>query len=197
MIEPDLVQRVLEEVQTGQVQIGETGRGTISTKATAGGRIEAPYLQLVMTRVWEKEQSTGSTALPVSTFLGMGRAEQIVKSHLDIVMSRLSAKQRDIAARVFQLLVTPSGTKIAHTARDLADTVGECRQLLEEILAALSDGFDRIRRPVAALPERPNERRYEIFHDRLASAVLDWRAHYLKEKEVTEAKREDLPRSTL
>jgi hypothetical protein len=61
-------------------------------------------------------------------------------------------------------------------------------------MEALSAGTDRILRPVAALPENPNEPRYEIFHDRLSSAVLDWRSRYLKEKEVTEAKREDLVR---
>src|SRR5437870_6997993 len=99
-------------------------------------------------------------------------------------MAKLSEEQRDIAAKVFQYLVTPSGTKIAHTARDLAESAVVDDAALTPILEALAIGYDRILRTVAALPERPTEPRYEIFHDRLAKAILAWRTAHLKTREV-------------
>ena len=36
-------------------------------------------------------------------------------------MAELSPEQKDVAARLFNHLVTPSGTKIAHEVSDLAD----------------------------------------------------------------------------
>jgi hypothetical protein len=55
-IEPALVAAILEEIKTGQVVLGQAGLGTVedgnhlSTEAT---QIETPYLQMVMTRLWE------------------------------------------------------------------------------------------------------------------------------------------------
>jgi WD40 repeat protein len=42
----------------------------------------------------------------------------------------------------------------------------------------LSDTQVRVLRPVAPPPERPESPRFEIFHDVLAAAVLDWRRRY-------------------
>ena len=83
---------------------------------SAETQIETPYLQLVMTRLWDEEMRAGS-----STFCGwrrcdrLGGAERIVRTHLDKTMSALPPNEQDIAARVFHYLVTPSGTKIAHS----------------------------------------------------------------------------------
>jgi phage baseplate assembly protein W len=43
---------------------------------------------------------------------------------LDAVMSTLLPNEQDIAASVFHYLVTPSGTKIAHTIHDLIEYAG-------------------------------------------------------------------------
>ncbi len=53
-IEPALVDAVLDQVQTGKVVIGEAGRGELERDAS-DAHIETPYLQLVMTRLWEEE----------------------------------------------------------------------------------------------------------------------------------------------
>ena len=67
---------------------------------------------------------------------------------------------------MFAYLVTPSGTKIAHEDRDLAQYVAVPSTALLPVLAALVAG--RILR-------RDEGGRYEIFHDVLAAEVLDWR----------------------
>jgi hypothetical protein len=189
-IDPDFVDQVLDQVHTGRVQIGDHGRGTEVTGLPASAaRIEAPYLQLVMTRLWNEERDAGSPMIHARTLHRLGGAERIVQTHLDAVMARFEPKHREIAASIFQLLVTPSGTKIAHGVTDLAIHAGVDALELQTLLTKLEGGADRVLRTVAPLPERPGENRYEIFHDRLAQAVLDWRSRYLTDKQVVEAKR--------
>ena len=67
-------------------------------------------------------------------------------------------------------LVTPSGTKIALRVPDLVAYTGVRAERLERVLAALA-GEARILRPVG-------DGAYEIYHDVLAAAVLDWRRRY-------------------
>ena len=52
-----------------------------------GGRIEAPYLQLVMQRLWEEERAAGSSELRVETLDRLGGAQHIVEEHLEGAMA--------------------------------------------------------------------------------------------------------------
>lgn len=54
----------------------------------------------------------------------------------------------------------------------------------------LAGGDVRLLRPVAPPSDQPTEPRYEIFHDVLAPAVLDWRTRYVQEQERAERQRE-------
>src|SRR5205823_3618997 len=49
--------------------------------ASAPGRIEAPYLQLVLERVWDEEREVGSDRLRVATLERLGGAQAIVSAH--------------------------------------------------------------------------------------------------------------------
>ncbi len=77
---------------------------------------------------------------------------------------------------------------------NLAATAGVDAVPLADVLDKLASGRDRILRPVAPPPDGPIAPRYEIFHDRLARPILEWRSHYLKDKEVHEMKREQVKR---
>jgi hypothetical protein len=176
-IEAALVEAVLDQIRTGQVMLGESGEGIVKGEK-AETRIETPYLQLVMTRLWDEEMRTGSRILRLETLNRLGGAERIVKTHLDITMSALPPNEEDIAARVFHYLVTPSGNKIAHSVRDLAEYVRLPETKLAPVLEKLSGTGIRILRPVAPPAGLLGPLRYEIFHDVLAPAVLDWRARY-------------------
>ena len=57
-------------------------------------------------------------------------------------MAKFDEKERNLAARIFNLLVTPSGTKIAHRVRDLADIAVINKDELLPILEKLSQGSD-------------------------------------------------------
>ena len=69
--------------------------------------------------------------------------------------------------------MTPSGTKIVHTVPDLAEYAEVPESELAPVLEALAAA--RILRPVDPAPGETTPR-FEIFHDVLAPAILDWRA---------------------
>ena len=87
---------------------------------------------------------------------------------------RADAGERDLVARLFNYLVTPSGSKIAHAVDDLARYADEDPATLEPVLAVLDAA--RIVRRVPGRAGGPT--RYEIFHDVLAPAVVAWRTSY-------------------
>lgn len=172
-IENELVEAVLDQVEVGRVlTAGPNGQST--ARGTGGGRVEAAYLQVVMERLWEEEERSGSRVLRRTTLDELGGAEQIVRAHLEEAIEALEPEQRDMAARIFNHLVTPSGTKIAHGADDLAEYAEVRKDELLPVLTAL--GGRRIVRPV--------DGRFEIFHDVLADAVLSWRTRHDAQREL-------------
>ena len=78
---------------------------------------------------------------------------------------------------MFNQLVTPSGMKISHGTRDLAEYARTSEEELEPVLAALAR--ERILRPVGS---EDGQGSYEIFHDVLADAVLAWRSRFVAER---------------
>jgi WD40 repeat protein len=188
-IEPALVDAVLSQVRAGQVQIGSAGEGQVRRSAYRD-EIETAHLQLVMTRLWDSEAALGSSALRLGTLLALGGADRIVRSHLGTSMAALSEHDRDLAARVFRQLVTPSGTKIAHRVDDLAAYAQVPSSDLSPVLERLSAGDLRILRPIDPSDDQPDAPRYEIFHDALGAAVLEWGAQRDRESAEREAEAE-------
>ena len=76
--------------------------------------------------------------------------------------------------------MTPTGTKIAHEAGDLAGYAGLPRDATDRLLHELSD--QRILRPLGRGDAK--DERYEIFHDVLAPATLAWRAQHEAERRL-------------
>ncbi len=177
-IEPELVEAVLDQVAAGKVDLGRPGRGAVESGAD-GARVETPYLSLVLERLWRAEHVAGSRLLRLSTLEVLGGAEQIVRDHLDDALAMLPAVSQEAAAEVFNHLVTPSGTKIAHSVSDLADYASLGESELEPMLQVLTS--ERILRPVGGTD---GSGRYEIFHDVLADAVLAWRNAFHTNREL-------------
>ena len=182
-IEPELIVAVLDQTAAGKVDLGDSGRG-LGAGEEQEGRIEAPYLQLVLERIWDEEAESSSDVLRAETLAKLGGAEAIVRTHLRRAVEELSDEQRNVAADVFRYLVTPSGTKIAHGVDDLAEYASVDEQLLAPVLATL--GRERIVRTVDG---DGGGARYEIFHDVLAEAVLAWRREQEVERERRRAER--------
>jgi WD40 repeat protein len=95
----------------------------------------------------------------------------IVDDHLGKALGSLGGAERKTAIDMFDHLVTPSGGKIAESVSDLAKRTGHAEDQVDEVLRKLDD--ERILRPVPAAPGQDpvRSRRYEIFHDVLASPI--------------------------
>ena len=193
-IEPALVEAVLDQVRAGEVTLDETGRGVMPPKGETA-RIEAPYLQLVMTRLWQEEVAAGSRSLRLSTFDRLGGARRIVSMHMDEAMSGMPLEQQGIAAGAFRYLVTPSGAKIAHSADTLAEWSQVPEDQMKTVLEKLSGGGVRLLRPVVPPPGQLQTTRYEVFHDVLASAAVAWGRRYAQAQAEEKARREEQARS--
>ena len=122
-----------------------------------------------MQRLWDVERANGSATLRAATLDALGGARQVVADHLERAIEALTPAERDIAARLFDHLVTPSGTKIAHEASDLAQFAARPEAVVRGVVTVLAD--HRILRTDEA-------GRWEIFHDVLAGAVLGWKTRY-------------------
>jgi WD40 repeat protein/flagellar biosynthesis GTPase FlhF len=180
-IEPELELAVLDQVTAGRVELGGAGRG-VSLAARDENRIEAPYLQLVLTRLWEVERGRGSRLLRLATLAELGGAEHIVEAHLEEAMAALSPREKGAAAAMYHFLVTPSGTKIAHGIGDLAGYAAVPEDEAAGVLQRLT--AERIVR--ASSENGPSTTRYEIFHDVLAAAVVAWRTRFEAERALEE-----------
>ena len=73
-IEAALVDAVLDQVETGKVQLGDGVAAPARSPDGGEGRIEAPYLQLVLSRLWAEERSLGSRLLRLQTLERLGGA---------------------------------------------------------------------------------------------------------------------------
>jgi WD40 repeat protein len=185
--EPELVEAVLDQVAAGQLVLEGAGQGRVEQDggAPATRAIEAPYLQLVLARLWEEERDPHT--LRLATLERLGGAEAIVRRHLDTALAGLDEPERLVAADALRYLVTPSGTKIALGPDDLASFTG--RPDVAPVLEKLTGAGARILRAVGATPGQPNGTRYEIAHDVLGAAVLDWRSRFVREQERLELER--------
>ena len=177
--EPALVEAVLEGVKAGAIDLETTGRGKLDLPGRKEGpevdsakrRIEAPYLQVVMTRIWDEESRHGSSLLQLATFQRLGGAVGIVQKHLDEVLGRLSRSERAVAEVALTYLVTPSGTKIALEPSYLAERTGHSAERIASVLDRLASSDCRVLRKLDSSGQTVT--RYEIFHDVLARVVVD------------------------
>ncbi|MGH3976344.1 MAG: hypothetical protein ACRDS9_23950, partial [Pseudonocardiaceae bacterium] len=186
-IEPGLIGALLDQIRTGHVRVAAEGAAPDGFVSDNRGDIETPFLQLVLTRLWNQERATGSSWLRQSTLDDLGGAERIVQSHLDNVMADLSPAQIDVAAAVFRHLITRSGTKFALAAEDLADLSKRPVSAVQDLLETLSAGPQRILRPVPPAVGIEGPSRYEIFHDVMAAAVLEWCRRHETQRQQAEA----------
>jgi hypothetical protein len=135
-------------------------------------RVELPFLQLTLQKLWERMRTMGRTDFETELLNGMEGVDGIVRAHLDGRLARLNEADQLLAIRLFHYLVTPSGSKIAYEAEDLANlasaTGGSPVNIssTHSLLARLAAGESRVLRRIGD--------QFELFHDVLARPILDW-----------------------
>jgi len=175
MIEDELVETLQRDLRRGHVSLVDSGPGNAESQPGAvveDDGIETPLLQLVLTRLWRAECQAGSSLLRLLTYRELGGAGSIARTHLNETMDRLSSSERELAASLFRFLVTPSGAKIAQESGALSAWTEQPVGAIEGVLNRLAAPDMRILRRIqlSGQPER-----FELFHDVLAPALLDWR----------------------
>lgn len=188
-VERALVKKVLEDLEPSKIPLSE-GQARLGDES-GQNRVETPYLQLVMTRIWKEELKSDSKVLRLTTLTDkLGGALKIVQTYLDEVMNQLSDDERELAAKFVHFTVTRFGTKIPVDAATLtywADLPSHKWPDVEKILSCLG-GNQRIFRQVTPprLIARNGHARptaiFEIYHDALTPAVLSWRKKYVEER---------------
>ncbi len=155
-----------------------------------GDRVEAPFLQLVLERLWRATVDGGTRVLSLATLDALGGARRIVERHLLDALGRLTLREQDVASDCFRFLVTRAKTKIAHPASDLAEWTGRAEREVTAVLATLCTAESgRILRAVAPAVDEGQGPSYELFHDVLADPVLAWRRRHEAERARREARR--------
>lgn len=153
--------------------------------------VELPYLQLALEKLWAKEGGESLVALRRAALEAFGGVDSIVREHVDAVMDDLDDEgDRRLAAVLFRQLATPSGTKIALTTRDLADLTEQPADDIDRVMRRLASSSGRIVRQLPSATGRPEDARYEVFHDSIVSAILSWRSRYRERSARQEAERE-------
>lgn len=194
VIEPELVDAVIEGVRIEDDEETSDGHSAPWAPGQARTRIETTYLQLVLQRLWDEELVRGSNVLRLSTLMDLGGAKEVIRTHLDRSLESFSDAEQTTIASAFRYLVTPAKTKIALTARDLAEWSGLAEAEIEQCLRRLARPEHKIVRPV--LGESSDGPRYEIFHDALADPITGWRARWnRRNEEARHAERLDLERA--
>jgi hypothetical protein len=189
-IEPALVDEIIKQIKADP-KLSSKAEGTEITTGEEKTVVETTYLQLVMTRLWEKEIEEKSRALRLDTLKRLEGLRNIVQVYLTEAMNVLSEGQQKIAVHALDYFVTASGTKVACIESDLAARLdaryGVDSGDLNTVLVSLTKS--RILRPVEPPADRPEESRYEVFHDVLAQSVLKWVEQSETIAELNEAER--------
>jgi WD40 repeat protein len=175
-LDTDLVEAVLDAAATGGL-VTRAGPSTLAPE-----EIEAPFLQLVLQRLWRATVAAGSHELTRATLEQLGGAQQIVENHLLEALAGLTGREQAIASTLFRFLVTQSKTKIAHSAADLADWARQPEPEVTAVLETLCRGESgRILRRVPPAKDWDSPS-YELFHDVLAEPIVEWRRGFEQER---------------
>lgn len=154
---------------------GDLVASLIAQVARPGGdsRIDTPYLQLALKRLWQTEKRQGSPELRLATLDGLRGANGIAERHFQDTIKELPDDHRRLCSVIFDRMVTPSGMKIALTAHDLAQMSGEDEHEVGVVLEHLADSRSFIIHKVSS-PQPGGAPLFEIFHDVLARPIRDW-----------------------
>jgi hypothetical protein len=180
------------KVEMSEAVAEKVVREIVNAQGDKKGRVQTPYLQLVMTRWWEREMEQGSTVMNEQTLTQqLGGVKSIVDKHLDTTIQALTPEEQKAAAKLFAFLVTPAGRKIAYSLSHLVESTDLDRPIIERVLEKLRDA--RVISPIPS-PQgsQTDEKWYEFAHDVVARAAGDWRRKFQyaqKELEVEEEKR--------
>jgi WD40 repeat protein len=184
-VEPQLVETVINAAATGGLTLAASGGpAALEPEPVAADAVEAPFLQLVMERLWRETVSAGSHGLTLALLEQLGGARRIVENHLLEALAALTPREQEVAADLFRFLVSPSKRKIAQSVSDLTEWTSRPEPEVEGVLKKLGRAEGgRILRAISPPAGENEASRYELYHDVLAEPILDWRRRFEHHRE--------------
>jgi CHASE2 domain-containing sensor protein len=135
-----------------------------------GDEIQAPYMQLVMARLWSERETAvpKADALRLADLTRLGGVKGILATHVDLALSGYPRSDRDRIGAMLAGLTTPSGARVPLTKMDLARYGGTSPTETSRIVDGLVGTAGRLLEPAG-------EQHYQLTHDALAKPIQDWR----------------------
>jgi hypothetical protein len=202
LIEPDLVDRVLEDL------VGAAPEVDAATRRS--GKIEAGYFQLVWKYLWDHR---GDGPMRHEIYRDAGGTHGILDLFVTETLGALLPIERALLRAVTRYLILPSGAKVAMSVDDLAGpdglldsgdfAVGEAgawlaadnsyatdeRWSIDQYVAQRADlwapWLERVfrklemsRTPLFRRVSRHGQHQHELMHDLVGRVILQWRSSY-------------------
>lgn len=165
-----------ELISTLIQQLKEVGDGVNRGRSanTDRKRVELPYLQLALTKLWVAEREQNFEGMRAKTLTdSLGGVTEIVRNHVWKAIGRLDKHQQTICVHIFDRLVTSIGSKIVYPTNALvADEarLGVSREEVEGVLRELERPEARIVKQF----EIGKGKLCELMHDVLGPPMLEW-----------------------
>ena len=174
-IEPGLVEAVLDQVRrTDRCRLGGVGAARRADRPGRGSRRRTSNSCCSGSG---RGAGRGSACCASRRSRARRSPARSSRSISSARMAALSAESRDVAARIFDHLVTPRARRSRTGARPR-----RVRQVDATELRPVLDVL--VRERILRSDEDGARVRYEIFHDVLAQPMLAWRARHLTQREI-------------
>ena len=140
-------------------------------------RILPANLQIVLDQML---RSSGAGRLDLETYRNrLGGASQILREHLNNVLSTMDLERARRVRIVLQAMVTSQQTNSARSSDELAQLTGLEPHVLTEIL------FEMVHRQRLVRELGHDGTRYELVHDSLAPSLVNWFEEHDRQGQVT------------
>jgi len=162
--EPALLEQLLHDLLSRDLS-----RDAASlVKGVSADSVEPPYLQIVCSQLWELDQDAPNKTLRLATYQKAGGAKGLLEDYVNYVLKRFSDREKQVASKAFDHLISRRGTKMAYTADDLATLVNLKPAELGNVLDKLESA--RILRR----QQRDQTVWYELYHDMFSGGIESW-----------------------
>jgi WD40 repeat protein len=168
-IEDQFIEEALN--QLAELDFNYEDLGTFVKTEPRERPIQASALQIVLQHVWNRVKNQPFPTLS-KELLKPGSAKRIFRSHLHDSLKHLSFIEKLTVERVFPLLISSSGTKVAQSAEGLAEISGCKPRIVNRLLVKLTN--NRILNEHGPLDPRAPLPLYEITSDVIANPIRNW-----------------------
>lgn len=161
--EPALLEKLLNDLLSRDLdREGNNPLGCVTES------VEPPYLQIVCSQLWAREHHSPDKTLHLSTYQAAGGAVGLVQNYIHNTLNGFAEREKYLASRAFDHLISRHGAKMPYTPEDLAEAIGANTHKLQAVLEKLA----KVR--ILRSQQREDKIWYELYHDMFAGSIEGW-----------------------